>query len=74
MTLLKIIIKITHLKTKPAVGYLLFSFSFIVVRRNGGVRISFSYSNLHDMTNTIVEFAEVGVQLSEWWVTLHFLV
>ena len=38
MTLLKITIKITHFKTKPAVGYLLFSFSFIVVRRNGGIR------------------------------------
>ena len=32
MTLLKIIIKITHFKTKPAVDYLFFSFSFIVVR------------------------------------------
>ena len=32
MTLLKIIIKVTHFKTKSAVGDLLFSFSFIVVR------------------------------------------
>ena len=48
MTLLKIIIKITHFKTKPAVGYLFFSFSFIVVRGNGGIRnrqISFEFVN-----------------------------
>ena len=48
MTLLKIIIKVTHFKTKPAVGYLLFSFSFIIVRRNGGIRngqISFEFAN-----------------------------
>ena len=32
MTLLQIIIKVTHFKTKSAVGDLLFSFSFIVVR------------------------------------------
>ena len=48
MTLLKIIIKITHFKTKSAVGYLFFSFSFIVVRGNGDIRkrqISFEFAS-----------------------------
>ena len=48
MMLLKIIIKITHFKTKPAVGYLFFSFSFIVVSGNGGIRnrqMSFEFAN-----------------------------
>ena len=29
------------------------------------------YSDLHVMANSITDFPEVGVQLSEWWVTLH---
>ena len=48
MTLLKIIIKVTHFKTKPAVGYLLSSFSSTVVRINGGIRnrqISLEFAN-----------------------------
>ena len=47
ITLLKIKINVTQFKTKPVVGYLLcFSFSFIVVVRNGGIRegqISFEF-------------------------------
>ena len=48
MTLLKIIIKVARFKAKPAVGYLLFSFSLILVGRNSGVReghISFELAN-----------------------------
>ena len=48
MTLLKIIIKVTHFKTKHAVSYLFFSFSFIVVMGNGGIRnrqISFEFAD-----------------------------
>ena len=33
------------------------------------VWVIFSYSNLLDMTNSIIEISEVGVQLSEWQVT-----
>ena len=43
---------VTHFKTKPAVGYLFFSFSFIVVRRNGGIRnrqISFEFAARGDL-------------------------
>ena len=29
------------------------------------------YSNLYDMTNSIIESPEVGVRLPEWQVTLH---
>ena len=35
------------------------------------VRLTFSYSNLHDRSNFILEIPEVGVQLPEWLVTLH---
>ena len=36
------------------------------------VRINtFNYSNLHDMTNFIIEIHKVEVHLPEWWVTLH---
>ena len=38
MMLLKVISNVTHFKAKPAVGYLLFSFSFLVVGRNSGIR------------------------------------
>ena len=39
------------------------------------VRCTFSYSNLHDMAvNSITEIPEVGVQLPEWWATLHLYV
>lgn len=34
------------------------------------VTATFSYSNLHDVTNSITEIPEVGVQLPEWWITL----
>ena len=30
-----------------------------------------SYSNLHDVTNSITEIPQVRVQLLEWQVTLH---
>ena len=29
---------------------------------------------LHDVTNSVTEIPEVGVQLSEWQVTVHFYV
>ena len=54
MTFLKIIIKITHFKTKPAVGYLFFSFSCIVVRGNGGIR------NRHMLFVVVGMFVVVG--------------
>ena len=34
------------------------------------VRITVSYSNFHDRTNSIVKIPEGGMQLSEWQVTL----
>ena len=38
------------------------------------VRITFSYRNLHDTTNSTLEIPEVGVQLPEWCGTLHLYV
>ena len=35
------------------------------------VRITFSYCNLHDMTNSMTEIPKVGEQLPEWLVPLH---
>ena len=32
------------------------------------VRNTFSNSNLHDMANSVIEFYEVRVQMSEWWI------
>ena len=72
MTLLKIIIKVTHFKTKPAVGYLLFSFSFIIVRRNGGIRngqISFEFANrVLCFTFSGIEFHNMVVDgMKDFW-------
>ena len=36
--------------------------------------MTFSYSNLHDVTNVIMEISEVGVQLPERLVALHLYV
>ena len=38
------------------------------------VGVIFSYSNLLDMTNSIIEISEVGVQLQELAVTLQLSV
>ena len=38
------------------------------------VRITFSYSLLHDITNSITEIPEVGVQLPKWWLKLQMYV
>ena len=38
------------------------------------VGVTFSSSNFHDMTNSIIEVPGVGVQLPEWQVTLHSLI
>lgn len=35
---------------------------------------TFSHSNLHDMTHSSVEISEDGMQLLEYWVTLHLYV
>ena len=35
------------------------------------VKITFSYSELHDKTNSVTEIPEVGMQLPEWRATLH---
>lgn len=35
---------------------------------------TFSYSNLHDKVNCIIEISEVEVQLPKWWVTLRLYV
>ena len=35
------------------------------------VKITFSCSNLWDMTYSIREIPKVGVQLPKWWVPLH---
>ena len=32
------------------------------------------WANLHDMTNSIIEISDVGMQLLEWLVTLHLYV
>ena len=34
----------------------------------------FSHSNLHDLTNSVIEISEVGVQLPQWQTTLHLYV
>ena len=33
--------------------------------------IAVGYSHLREMTNSIIEISEVGVQLPEWRITLH---
>ena len=38
------------------------------------VRITFSYSNLHDMTNSTIEICQVGLRPPGWRVTLHLYV
>ena len=38
------------------------------------VRITFSCSDVHDMTNSAAEIPEVEAQLSQWRVTLHLYV
>ena len=35
---------------------------------------SVGYSNIHEMTNSIIEIPEVRVQQQEWRVTLHLYV
>ena len=72
MTLLKIIIKITHFKTKPAVGYLFSSFSFIIIRGNGGIRIDkYRLSSLIEVlcfTFSGIEFHNMVVDgIKDFW-------
>ena len=38
------------------------------------VRLTFSCSNLHETTNSIIKISQVGMQLPQWWVTLHLYV
>ena len=38
------------------------------------VKATFSYSNLHDMTNSLLDISEVTVQLQEWRATLNLSV
>ena len=37
------------------------------------LKIAFSYNDRHDMTNSIIEIFQVGVQLPKWQVTLLHL-
>ena len=36
------------------------------------VMVTFSYSYLHNMTNSIIVIFKVGVQVPEWQITLQF--
>ena len=73
MTLLKIIIEVTHFKTKPAVNYLLFRVSFIVVSMNGGIRwgqISFELAN----GGTLFHVFGGGIpQCGSWWDDINLV-
>ena len=39
--------------------------------RESRVKIAVSCSDLHDLTNCVIQIPEVRVQLLGWWVTLH---
>ena len=39
-----------------------------------GARITFSYSDHHDLTNSIIEIPAVEMQLLKWQATLHLYV